>query len=228
MKKNGLLFTLFLFFAGMSMAQVAVNGGFRMGLSGQNVYLTDALDAIIPEFRNMTGANVGAFAEFQLHEHFSLQPELAFQVKGFKIREDADINLFNIPLPVGVTSISRFSYVELPLLAKARFGNESVQAYLLAGPAVGYAVRGKMVNRARAFFEFDLFETEIDLDAVGYERTELSGIAGGGLELLLGRGKLLLEARYQHGFTQLYDIPLVNEQIRNEGFGFSLGYAMGF
>ena len=225
---NAKFLTAFLFAAVTTTAFAQMNFGVRAGVAFNDVMATEALESVTPEFKNVTTTNIALVSEFELHENFAIQPELAYNTKGFRIKETADIELWDIPLPIGIEAVSKFSYVEVPILFKGKIGNEKVKAYALAGPAAGYAVDGDLETYGRAFFEIKLFETDIDLDAVGYERFELSGIVGAGVEFMLNNGKLFFDARYQHGFTQLYDIPVFNEMIKNRGTTLSMGYVMSF
>jgi hypothetical protein len=198
--------------------------GLRGGLNIGKVYTTDALDALTPDFQSINGPTIAAVAEYSISRNFAIQSELGFTRKGFKIREDFDVNLFNVPVPVGATAESRFSYLEVPLLAKVKFGDDVVHGYVTAGPTFGYATSGRLITRANALIEFKVSDTNINLDAINYERFEVGGAVGAGLGFTTGFGQLFVDARYTRGFTELYDIPVVDERIRNQGFALSAGF----
>lgn len=226
--KNSRIFLTTIFAIATTFAYSQINFGIRTGVNFANVNETAALDALTPKFHTVTGANVAGIVEFEFGEHFSIQPEISYTQKGFALREGMDLNLYNIPIPVGVTATSKFSYLEMPVLFKGKVGNDKIKAYAIAGPSIGYAVDGQLKTTANAFFEFQLTDTDIDLGAIGYEQLELSGIVGIGTEIKIPSGKIFFDARYQHGFTELYDIPVFNEKIKNQGFGLNAGYAMSF
>jgi hypothetical protein len=126
---------------------------------------------------------------------------------------------------VGVTAISKFNYLEMPLLAKAKFGNEFANFYVMAGPTFGYAMSGDLKTRAKFLVEIDLYNTSINLDNVGYQRWEVGGMAGAGISLnTQGGGQFFIDARYSHGFTQPYDIPLVHEKVQHKNIGVNVGF----
>ncbi len=203
-------------------AQVAV--GLRGGVNFGSVDQTDLLNELTPEFESITGLTAGIYAELPLGRQLAFRPELAFTQKGFGLSQEVGVDLFEVPLPVGVRAQSVFDYLELPLLMKVSFGEQAIKAYLTAGPSVGYALGGRLKTRSTGLLELDLINTSINLDAVNYERFELAGIVGGGLSFETGPGTIILEGRYQHGFTELYDIPLVSERIRNRGYAINVGY----
>lgn len=227
MKKVRIVFAAALFLvANMAIAQFSV--GIKTGVNFNNIAETEALDALTPEFQQLIGFNIGAIAELDVNEHFSIQPELTYTQKGFKLDEGTNVDLFNIPLPVGVVARSKFSYIEMPLLFKGKVGDEKVKGFLLAGPSIGYAVDGQLTTTARALFEFQVLDQDLNLNSIGYERFEATGIVGGGAEFAVPSGKVFVDARYQFGFTQLYDIPVFNEKIKNRGVSLNVGYAMAF
>lgn len=215
----------FLLLFSLSLQAQKISLGARAGVQQANVVVPDFIQdaTFLPDFKNIQTANFGVTAELELHPNFAIQPEMSYNTKGFMIRENFDLELYDVPLPLGVTAISRFNYLEMPVLAKAKFGN----FYLMAGPTFGYAVSGKLETRARALVEFDLFETKIDLDEVGYERWEVGGMAGAGVSVpVFQGGQIFLDVRYAHGFTEAYDIPLVHEKVQHKNIGINVGFML--
>lgn len=226
--KNTIFFAALLTLLTSLSASAQINLGIRTGLNFNTIKATEGLEAITPDYKSITAFNVGAVSEFEFGDYFAVQPELSYTVKGFRLKEQMDVNIFDLPIPIGAEAISKFGYLEMPLLLKGKIGNEVAKAYIIAGPAFGYATGGHLTTRAKAFFEFDLFDTKIDLDQVGYERWEVSGVVGAGAEFKIPSGKIFFDARYQHGFTELYDIPFVNEQWKNQGISVNAGYMLSF
>ncbi|MCB0643939.1 MAG: hypothetical protein KDC44_19965, partial [Phaeodactylibacter sp.] len=87
---------------------------------------------------------------------------------------------------------------------------------------------GKITTRAKVLVEIDLFDTPINLDNIGYERLELGATAGAGVAFNTGGGELFLDARYLHGFTEVYDVPLISEKVQNRGVALNAGYLIHF
>jgi len=219
--KNWSLILICSFFAYSAVAQSV---GFRGGVGWSKVYATDAIDALAPDFNLATVYSAGVVAEFPITDNFAFQPELAYARKGFSIQQQTDIELFNLPIPIGARAISTFGYLEAPLLAKMQFGNEVVKGYFTAGPSLGYAVDGNLETRTDGFLDIKLIDTDINLDAIDYQRFEVSGVLGAGVSFQTVAGKIFVDARYQHGFTELYDIPFLEEKVKNQGFGLNAGF----
>ncbi len=208
---------------GFTYSAVAQSVGVRGGVGWSKVYATDAIDALASDFELATVYSAALVAELPITRNFAFQPELAYTRKGFSIQQQADIELFNLPIPLGTRAISTFGYLEAPLLAKMQFGNEVVKGYFTAGPSFGYAIDGNLETRTDGFLDIKLIDTDINLDAIDYQRFEVSGVVGVGASFQTGVGKIVMDARYQHGFTELYDIPFLEEKVKNQGFGLNAG-----
>ena len=202
-------------------AQVAL--GLKTGALFNTVRVTDGLDALAPDFSYAAGFTVGGVAEINIGQYFAVQPEFNYAQKGFRRQESEGVNIGNMEVPIGATATFRTHYLELPVLAKLKIGNETVKAYFAAGPSVGYAADAQLITRPRLFFEFDPIRTDINLGNLGYERWEFSGVGAAGVQFNLNGVQWYLEGRYVHGFTELYDFPLINEKILNRGVSFTTG-----
>jgi len=200
--------------------------GTRAGVFFANVRTTDLLDNVSDEFNDLTAYSVALTAKVPLSTTLSFQPELAFTQKGFSTLQQTDVTLFDVPLPVGVEVDTRFGYLETPLLLRADFGNQEISGYVVGGPSLGYAVDGQLQTRTAGLIEFDVLDQDIDLDAIGYNRFEFSGVIGAGVSYDAGFGDIFVEGRYQHGFTELYDIPVLSETVKNRGIGINAGISI--
>lgn len=212
--------------AGIASAQwsIGVRGG---GYTG-TVTKPELITSFTPDFHWSPGISAAVFAEYQLTNGVSIRPELVYQQKGFMMREGTKINVGRLPINLGVKSAYRVDYAEAPVLLKLAAGNELAKVYLIAGPSVGYAIDAQLVTRPQAVIEFRPIRTKVPLESLGYNRFELSGIAGAGVSLKAGAGEIIIEGRYQHGITRLIDVPVVRADVRNQGVSLSLGYKIPF
>ncbi len=204
--------------------------GVKGGVNFQNVSAPDVLEdaTFLPEFQSIAGPHAGLVAELELTPAFALQPELNYTVKGFKLQDSYGIELFQVPLPLGVSALTRLHYLEMPLLAKVKMGNERAHLYFAGGPTVGYALKGTLETRADFLVEWELFETPLDLNELGANRLEWGLVGGVGAGVQAGPGTFFADFRYSHGLSEVYDIPLVRERVQNRGFSLSTGYLLNF
>ncbi len=198
--------------------------GIRTGIHFAEIDAPKEIAGVGSFIKPVTSISVGLITEFKINEQFSFQPELGYARKGFKLSEGLDLNLFKVPLPLGVKTVTSFDYIEVPLLLKYQFGNEQIKAHVFGGPNMGYATSGRLKTSARVFFDIPLTNTSLDLDNIGYKRFEIGGTVGAGLSVNAGAGQLFVDARYTHGFNKLYDIPVVDIKLRNHSFGVNIGY----
>lgn len=207
-------------------ATAQVEAGFRAGANWGAVSKPDFVEQFSPEFRLSPGPAGAVFLEFPVSDRVSIRPEVQFIQKGFLINESLDLNLGSgINLPLGARVAYQTYNLEVPLLFKFKLSDGPVQPYFLAGGAAGYALDGRVRTRASGLFRTQPFDIGIPMGGWAANRWDFSGIAGLGISAQAGAGKLFAEARYQHGFTRQYDLPVVQLPIRNRGVNVSVGYS---
>lgn len=209
-----------------SFAQISV--GAKAGVYTSFIDVTDAAEGLTQNVEGLTTATFGIVSEIGLGENFAFQPELLYTTKGFKVSEGLNINLGGFPIPAGVTASTKINYLELPLLAKYKFGQERLRFNITAGPVVSYAMNGQLDTRANLLLDINPIKTNIDLDALNYERLEVSASIGAGMEYETSGGAFFADARYVHGFSDLYNAPVVDLNLKNRGIGVTLGYKVSF
>lgn len=222
------LFSFILVLVATTIASAQWSVGLRGGAYTGTVSKPELFTTITPDFRWSPALNLAIFAERELSENVAIRSELALVQKGFMMKEGTTMNVGKVPVRLGVSSAYRVSYVEAPVLLKLAAGNELAKVYAIVGPSVGYAADARIITRPHALIDFRPIRTDISMDAIGYQRFELSGIAGAGISLKAGAGEIMAEARYQQGFSRLLDVPVVQANVRNQGVSVSVGYKLPF
>ena len=214
------------FFALCSFSTYAqVSLGFKGGMHYANVNIDGIPDNLATRTKYINNLSFGLVSEIPLGGGFSVQPELSFLKKGFKINEGLDLGVFGVPLPLGVKAQVEMKYIDLPILGKYNVDlNERLNAYVVAGPAFGYARSAKVQTIATVIVEIPISTNTIDLSNENAERFEVSGTIGAGLAFNTYKGKLFADARYTHGFSKIDNISLIDTKSSNKGFGFNVGY----
>jgi hypothetical protein len=189
--------------------------GLRLGANFSTVSLSgdDFDDEFEPQ--NLTGFAFGLVAELGLGENFSLQPELLFSQHGFAIDESL----------LGQTVIKgeqRYSYLQVPVLAKVKFGPEFFKVNLVLGPHFGFGM-GEVKSEFEAFGSGKETSSDSWEDA-GLNTFDLGVTGGAGISIGAGPGYLGLDARYQIGLANTLDEPDSDVQARNRNLQFSLSY----
>jgi len=152
MKRNYLIQIICLFLVlaqAKSFAKAIDESIFNFGAqAGLTVFNADLANSTLSN--TLTGFTAGVFAEAPLIPGLIyLQPELNFIQKG------ADNAVF------GTSGSTRLSYLEVPILAKAKLTLSSVKPFVIAGPSAAVMLSssgpGAATNRLGSFdFGFDL------------------------------------------------------------------------
>lgn len=224
MKKS--LFMLILLSAVGSTLFAQIEVGIRGGINSSNIRQTDLLETITPDLHDVLGPTVSVLAAYNLGAHFAVQTELSFSTKGFGLDLGTDVSLFGVNLPIGANAESRFNYLEVPVLAKGKIGNEKIKAFAEIGPSFSYAASGRIKTESTGIIQLDLLESKLDLSTLGMQRWDIGAVAGAGVEFNTSFGKVFVDGRFQQGFNQIYDIPVSQEKAKNRSF--SLGAGLSF
>jgi hypothetical protein len=184
-----------------SQAQMGVPGmdikpGARAGLTFMTLGGDDAADNL----DRRTGLIVGGFALVDFAGPFALQPELTYIQKG---AENPDLD-----------TTTKLDYIEIPVLAKFQVPlSGPVSPSLFAGPTLGFNVVSED--------EDDEGNTQ-DLDNIS--GTEFGLAFGGGVDVGLSAGTLMVDVRYGLGLSNVLDSD-ADQSANNQGFMITAGFA---
>ncbi|MCB0661566.1 MAG: PorT family protein [Saprospiraceae bacterium] len=190
--------------------------GLRAGAS----YFTIDNDLIDEDANYTMGLNLAIPFEYSLSSIFSLQPELNFTQKGIEFDGTQDGEDLYIKL--------RTNYVELPVLFKARYGNDFIKGYAFVGPSIGFA--------ANRFISTKIGDGDCETESIDFitegdvqdQRWEVSAIGGVGIDIAAGPGAFVVDVRYALGLTDDSkfdgDKPTDWKKSLNKGCTLSVGY----
>jgi|GEM_PF-3142821 len=151
----------------------------------------------------MFGLNAGAYFIFNINTYLGLQAELLYSQKGYSYDfEDYDSGGVSLGW---VRNVFRFSYIEIPLLVKARLPRR-VSPYAVAGASIAVLFGATVENIyddgfSQSFYDSFWGAGPFDLLDWGWEYNTLDAglVAGAGVDFPIGSLLLNLEARYTLG-----------------------------
>ena len=195
-----------------------ISYGAKVGVIMANLTQTPAEWEQEQEYK--AGFMGGVFLNYAFNEHFSLQPELLYTQKG--VRD----NLYDGFISIDLTA--SFDYVELPVLAIYTFLEEGgFRPFIYGGPNVSFTVSSELELSA------SILSTTVDFSSLTHV-TDFGLVAGGGVEYPFGKGTLLMDARFQIGFTNVilsgdFEIDgstqtIDEDDFKNYGFAILFGY----
>ena len=204
---------------------ISAQAQFQLGIKGNYATTGATVNGVsdfLPSPSHIDNYSVGIYGQYVMSNGFTFQPELILSQKGFSVREDFDVNIFDFDLPIGVEARTKIKYVEMPLLAKYTFG-DNVGFYIEGGPSIGYAIDADVEERAHLIIDFNIAQQDLNLSNDLYNRWEVGGILGAGLTIPAGKANIDLGMRYQHSLTDLLDNPIIDVRLRNYGLSFGAG-----
>jgi opacity protein-like surface antigen len=183
----------------------AAGFGVKLGLTVTNFGGEDADDLGFLDFENKLGFAAGALMNIPLSPMVSLQPELMFVTKGAEVeifgRNEGYLSLNYLEIPVLVR-------VDVPVAA-------NVAPFVVAGPALGFLLSAKAVDR----------NGNTDNIKDDFENVDLGFIVGGGLGIPLSSGGVIdIEVRYEVGLADINDDRNFNVELENRAFFILGGY----
>jgi hypothetical protein len=213
-------FTLFAVQTSFAQVQIGIRGGANWGFASK----PDFLGSLTPSLHPSPGPTGAIFLDIPVSDRVSFRPEVAYVQKGFVVKEGLDLNLGGFTLPLGARIAYQSQTIEIPLLAKINLSDGAVQPYLIAGPAVSYALDGRVRTRATALITTQPIDVDVNYGNM-LSRWDVGAVGGLGLSMDAGVGKFFIEGRYTHGFTRQVQVPVININARNRGVAVSLGYS---
>jgi hypothetical protein len=230
MKKMYLALVLIAILLATGQTQAQLSMGTRVAANVSTV--AENGSDIIPSsnLKYRTGLAVGLVTAYRASRIFALQTEILFTQYGH-IRQGAFTSDF-----MGNTSQIAFryevrtNYLQIPLLANARFGGDLWSFHLIAGPHVGLGVdkvrfAGSLTEVIDGQLVFEEHNSAKESwDDANRKRLELGMTGGIGMSLALGQGRICLDARYQMGLTNLIKETELSVKMTNRNIQLGLSY----
>jgi len=212
-----------------SNAQSTVTAYASAGPTNIEVNGLGIIDVVDPYIKPIAQYTVGIQYEKGLTRQLSLVTGGQYSSRGFGAREQFDISVIGIDIPIGASLETRLHYVEVPLMLKYNLTNQGVVPYVKAGVTGGYAVSGKITPKINAIINWDLPAINVNLDNDMYNRYDVSAVAGAGISIPAGEyGSINMEASYRHSLNDMFLDNVTDIRIKTHGLGFGIGYSMRF
>lgn len=191
--------------------QAQATFGVRAGINVATVNFQSDGFNISPDSR--VGLTVAGLANIPVNESFSIQPEVHFIQKGYK---------FELEFFGEVTeTTAKLNYLEVPIHAKYAFGNENLRFFILAGPAIGFALGGEVEQCDGG----DCISEDIEFDDNdGFNRLDLGLSVGAGMNI---GSNFFVDLRYVLGITNLSEDDADDIKTTNRGIQIGVGYMFG-
>lgn len=171
--------------------------GAKLGINMANIKESGA--GAINNSDAKLGLNLGVFAEVEISDKLSVQPELNFSQLGTKISDNGDSYKF------------RFNTLAVPVLAKYRIANFA----LIAGPQLSFVASAKEVLTIAGL------GSESSNVKADYKGTDFSAVFGAEYGFA---DKFVAGARYQAGLSDINKVAEPGYKTTANAFTLSIGY----
>jgi Outer membrane protein beta-barrel domain len=186
--------------------------GFTMSALGA----TEFVPEMKSNFSNQTGYSFGVGYSVPLRvagtSLLSLQPEVSFVKKGFKVDAQGEFIFGELPTTLKVQQEYSINYLEIPVLAKFEFGPDKFRGILYAGPYVAFGLGGRYKSEGWRSTELGFekfidskgdikFFQDQDPNTVSFDHNIDYGFqVGAGMTFY---NKVVVDVRYGNGFGNL-------------------------
>ncbi|MGQ9672055.1 MAG: porin family protein [Candidatus Aminicenantales bacterium] len=175
--------------------------GMKAGYTSGQLRAQEAEGDFEVEKMALGGFLIGALAEIRLADSLSFQPELIYFQKGGQYNVKVPVPIPDVS--INVSDVRRLNYIEIPLLLQLTIPlRSSFRPTLLVGPSLGINLTANLKSKIRIKvpgFQFFLDEKK-DIRREANDQ-EWSFIIGGGFNLRLPKGKLVLDQRFSFGIN---------------------------
>ncbi len=182
MKKAFCIAALLIFASALAFGQLGISKGIKGGLNFATVGGSDAP----PSLSTMNGFAAGVYLELSLPGPLSIQPEVLYSIKGFKL----DLGALG-------SSTNTYSYVDIPVLLKFSLPVPVVKPFIFVGPSLSLLLSAKEKDESPIAGR----SGETDIKDVT-NKTDFGVVAGAGIKLSLVAVDLSIDARYAMGLSK--------------------------
>ncbi len=207
-------------------AQAQIKVGVTGGINASQFNIPIIKDLGIVSVKRGIGLTTGVFVTTPLVGPLSVRAEGNYMSRDYVVKIDPDALTEKVDIPFNITAHLKSRYYEVPLLLQVDLGRGPVSAYLLGGGALsGY------MNSKLGVGVLGVSLVSIPIRNIGFRKTEWSAIGGAGMRVDMGFADFIVEGRYQHGLTDLVNVPAlqgvnVTPKNRNNSFVFKAGVAV--
>jgi hypothetical protein len=161
---KGIFTAAFLCTAMLINAQNKITAFGSVGITDIEVSGLGILDIVNPYIDPITQYTAGIQYERGLNKNLSFLTGVQYTSRGFGMKENFDVDVFGLDLPIGARIETRLNYLEAPAMLKYEFGDQGVTPYIKAGASAAYAIDGKIQPKVDAIITWKLPAININLE----------------------------------------------------------------
>jgi len=186
---------------GTSPAQGRTEWGLKFGLDFDKHIYTGGSSASHNSVNNRIGLAIGVFLTRYISDRVAFQPEFYYAIRGFTKK-------YLYEYGVGYSSYEqkvRMDCLEMPLLWKFLLGSGRPQLNLIMGPDFAVFLHTRSESHYDDYWNGEHHSSSVSHSGSnGWDRWgDVGLIVGGGLDFVVGKGKILFDTRCNLGLTRI-------------------------
>ncbi|MES2304453.1 MAG: porin family protein [Gemmatimonadota bacterium] len=187
-------------------APLAAQGHFGIVAGGVSSNMTASGGGASISFKSRTGFAAGLSMVHTISKDLDFAPELLYIQKGSKFTEGSEAASLKV------------SYVELPLLFRAKFGTAGTRPFVMAGPAIAVKASCKVSGSSG---NVSVSSNCDDVD-VNVKSTDVGAMFGAGV----AAKRLSISVRYELGLTNVAKNSDPGESVKNKALLAMVGISL--
>jgi|GEM_PF-1958991 len=222
------LFTLLALLATTSILSAQAYVGVKTGMTKQTLKAEGTAIDLSNVINSMNTLTVGVIGGYEITDNFGVQTEINYARRGFTVEALRDVKILEANVVAGLSAETRLDYIEVPVLARGKFGAGDLKVYVEGGPYMGYAAGGNIQVKGRFIADIIVADEQINLNDEAFQRFDYGASYGAGVEYTIGSGMFSFGVRGQESFTSTLDDNALGLQLRNSSIGANISYAYSF
>lgn len=102
------------------------------------------------DYKNILVGQGALMAEIRLGKRFAIQPEIMYGTHGAKYKDAGAYNFDGNTYYYTDDVSFKINSLEIPILAKLKFGSDAIKFNILAGPSIGFGLNGSAKGKGNA------------------------------------------------------------------------------
>lgn len=173
------------------------------------------------DFKSTPGVHLGVTAEFPFSDLLSFETAILGSTKGYQSEQSISAGTSNTNIKTQINTV----YIDIPLTAKATFGDGDTKFYGQAGPYIGIGLVGNLRSETTTGGQTDTDDDRLTwgTNDEDLKRLDFGITVGGGVEM----NGFVVGLSYWLGLANISSDQTNGRTISNRNIMISLGYKFG-
>ena len=218
-----LIYTLF-----ASLATAQWSAGVKIGHVSSDAIAENSISFLDNQLKSIDNLQYGLDVKYALSPAFQLYSGIMFTQRGFEVDQSTNFGIMGFDVPIGAMAQTEINYVEIPLLLQYNYHIGNLNLFATAGPSIARATSAHLRTKAKFIFEFNVSDTEINLNSDYIDRTDINLNAGLGVAYNFDHNQIFIETKYGRSMNSSINESFIDMSLYNKALQINVGYSYNF